>query len=118
MKIGRPGDSLSLPRVLAAMVLGGVVLGAVGYLFDLLAGPLIGMSGWWTVFGSGGIILGGMLQAVREFAVPSPEEQEELREEAAAREAAVAAHETEAAEALAETPVSSDAAAPERPAEP
>ena len=71
----------------AAMALGGVVLGAVGYLFDLAVGPLIGMDGWWTVFFTGGLILGPMLQGVREFAMPLPAEREMVAAEARAREA-------------------------------
>lgn len=88
MKIGQPGDSLSLVRVFAAMLVAGAALAGVGYLFDLMVGPAINMSGWWTVFGTGGIILGGMLQATREFAVPRPAERQVLAEEARAREAA------------------------------
>jgi len=92
VKLGQPGDRLSLARVFAAMLVGGLLLGLVGYLFDLVIGPLIGMSGWWTVFGSGGIILGAAIQVNREFAVPAPAERaavavrlrarEEAREEA------------------------------------
>jgi hypothetical protein len=52
------------------------------------------MSGWWTVFGSGGIILGGMLQAAREFAVPQPAERRALAAERRARRAARPATET------------------------
>ena len=83
MKIGGAGDRLSLVRVIAAMVVAGAALAGIGYLFDLIVGPAIGMSGWWTVFGTGGIILGGMLQAVREFAVPAPAEPRALAAEAA-----------------------------------
>jgi hypothetical protein len=90
VKIGVAGDSLSLVRVLAAMVVGGAALAGVGYLFDLIVGPAIAMSGWWTVFGSGGIIIGGMVQATREFAVPQPAERRALAAEAQAREAAAA----------------------------
>ena len=72
----------------AAMVVGAVVLGAVGYLFDLVVGPLIGMSGWWTVFFSGGLIVGATLQGVREFAVPLPAERAAVAAELRAREAA------------------------------
>lgn len=88
MKLGVAGDSLSLARVFAAMVVGGAALSGIGYLFDLVIGPSIAMSGWWTVFGSGGIILGGMIQAAREFAVPQPAERRALAAEAAARRAA------------------------------
>ena len=90
MKIGEPGDNLSLVRVLAAMVACGAALAGLGYLFDLIVGPAIGMSGWWTVFGAGGIILGGMIQATREFAVPQPAERRALAAEARARRAAEA----------------------------
>jgi hypothetical protein len=91
MKIGEPGDSLSLVRVIAAMIVAGAALAGLGYLFDLVVGPAIGMSGWWTVFGTGGIILGGMLQAAREFAVPRPAERRAVAAEARAREQAQAA---------------------------
>ncbi|MFN8634372.1 MAG: hypothetical protein U0893_11000 [Chloroflexota bacterium] len=91
MKIGVAGDSLSLARVFAAMAVGGAALAGIGYLFDLVVGPSIAMSGWWTVFGSGGIILGGMIQATREFAVPQPAERRALAAEAAARRAAAPA---------------------------
>jgi hypothetical protein len=90
MKIGQPGDSLSLVRVLAAMVVCGAALAGLGYLFDLIVGPAISMSGWWTVFGSGGIILGGMIQAAREFAVPQPAERRALAAERRARAASEA----------------------------
>jgi len=96
MKIGQPGDRLSLVRVLAAMVVGGAALAGIGYLFDLIVGPAISMSGWWTVFCAGGIILGGMIQATREFAVPQPAERRALAAEARAR--AQAAAQTEAPE--------------------
>ena len=89
MKIGEAGDSLSLARVIGAMLVAGAALAGVGYLFDLIVGPAIGMSGWWTVFGAGGIILGGMIQATREFAVPQPAERRALAE-ARAREQAEA----------------------------
>jgi hypothetical protein len=88
MKIGEAGDSLSLVRVLAAMVVCGAALAGIGYLFDLIVGPAIAMSGWWTVFCTGGIILGGMLQAAREFTVPQPAERRALAAEARARAAA------------------------------
>ena len=65
MKIGEAGDSLSLVRVIGAMIVAGAALSGIGYLFDLIVGPAIGMSGWWTVFGTGGFILGGMIQATR-----------------------------------------------------
>jgi hypothetical protein len=94
MKIGVAGDGLSLVRVFAAMAIGGAVFAGLGYLFDLVVGPAIGMSGWWTVFGSGGIILGGMLQAAREFAVPQPAERRALAAERRARRAARPATET------------------------
>jgi hypothetical protein len=90
MKIGVAGDGLSLVRVFAAMALGGAALAGLGYLFDLVVGPAISMSGWWTVFGSGGIILGGMLQATREFAVPQPAERRALAAERRAARAAAA----------------------------
>jgi hypothetical protein len=76
VKLGEPGDSLSLARVFGAIVVGGVVLGLVGYIFDLVVGPSIAMGGWWTVFASGGVILGAMIQVTREFAVPAPAERE------------------------------------------
>ncbi len=69
----------------AATVAGAVVLGAVGYLFDLVVGPLIDMHGWWTVFFSGGLILGAILQGVREYAIPLPAEREVVAEELRAR---------------------------------
>jgi len=80
VKIGQPGDRLSLARVFGAMLAGGVLLGIVGYLFDLIVGPAIAMNGWWTVFASGGIILGAMIQATREFAVPQPTESRRRQE--------------------------------------
>src|SRR3954465_9422048 len=91
MKIGEAGDSLSLVRVLAAMIVGGAALAGIGYLFDLIVGPSISMSGWGTVFASGGIILGGMIQATREFAVPQPAERRALAAERRARAQAAAA---------------------------
>ena len=99
MKIGEAGDSLSLVRVIAAMIVGSVVLGGIGYVFDLVVGPMIQMSGWWTVFGSGGFILGGMLQAAREFTVPQPAERRAVAAEVRARQAAEAASEPPAADA-------------------
>ena len=90
MKIGEAGDRLSLVRVLGAMVVAGAALAGIGYLFDLIVGPAIGMSGWWTVFGTGGIILGGMIQATREFAVPQPAERREVAARIQAREQAEA----------------------------
>ena len=72
------------------MLVCGAALAGVGYLFDLIVGPAIGMSGWWTVFCAGGIILGGMVQAAREFAVPQPAERRALAAEAEARERAQA----------------------------
>ena len=91
MKIGEAGDSLSLARVIGAMFVAGAALSGIGYLFDLIVGPAIGMSGWWTVFGSGGFILGGMIQATREFAVPQPAERRAVAAMLAAREQAEAA---------------------------
>jgi hypothetical protein len=67
---GRPGDRWSLARVYLAMIVATLVFGAVGYLFDLFIGPLIGQHGWWTVFALGGTILGAAAQATREFATP------------------------------------------------
>jgi len=99
MKIGEAGGRLSLVRVIAAMVVGAVVLGGIGYLFDLILGPVIQMSGWWTVFGSGGFILGGMMQAAREFAVPPPAERRAVRAFVRAREAAEAARTPQAPDA-------------------
>ena len=90
MKIGEAGDSLSLVRVIAAMVVAAAALAGVGYLFDLIVGPAIGMSGWWTVFCTGGFILGGMIQATREFAVPQPAERREVAARIQAREQAEA----------------------------
>jgi hypothetical protein len=87
MKIGEAGDSLSLVRVFAAMLIAAAALAGIGYLFDLVVGPAIGMSGWWTVFCTGGLILGGMVQATREFAVPQPAERRALAAEARARRA-------------------------------
>lgn len=91
MKIGEAGDGLSLVRVFAAMVICGAAFSGLGYLFDLIVGPAIAMSGWWTVFGTGGFILGGMVQATREFAVPQPAERRAVAAEARARAAAEAA---------------------------
>lgn len=88
VKIGEPGDSLSLARVFGAMLAGGVLLGLLGYIFDLVIGPAISMSGWWTVFATGGFILGAMIQAVREFAVPPPAEREAVAARLRAREEA------------------------------
>ena len=87
MRLGQPGDRLSLARVFAAMLAGGVALGALGYLFDLAIGPLIAMDGWWTVFLTGGLIVGAVVQGVREFAVPLPAEREAVAAEARGREA-------------------------------
>jgi hypothetical protein len=101
MKIGEAGDSLSLARVIGAMVVGGAALAGIGYLFDLIVGPAIAMSGWWTVFCTVGIILGGMIQASREFAVPQPAERRavaaelQAREQAEAQKAAAGASHTE-----------------------
>ena len=88
MKIGRAGDRLSLARVFGVMLAAGIVLGIVGYLFDLIVGPTISMRGWWTVFASGGIIIGAMVQCAREFAVPQPAERRALEAEARLREPA------------------------------
>src|SRR3954469_17524850 len=96
MKIGTAGDGLSLVRVLAAMVVCAAALAGLGYLFDLIIGPAISMSGWWTVFGAGGFILGGLVQAAREFAVPQPFERRALAAEARARRATEAAESAEA----------------------
>ena len=71
-QLGTPGDRWALARVFGAMIVGAIVAGLVGYLFDLAVGPLIGQSGWWTVFASGGLIAGAALQAVREFTNPLP----------------------------------------------
>ncbi|MBA2446548.1 MAG: hypothetical protein H0V51_00820 [Chloroflexi bacterium] len=69
--MGQPGDRWSLARVYGALVMGAVGGGVLGYvLIDLLFGPLIGQGGWWTVFASGGAIVGLTLQGVREFAKP------------------------------------------------
>jgi hypothetical protein len=103
MKIGEAGDGLSLVRVLAAMVVCGAALAGVGYLLDLVVGPAISMSGWWTVFCAGGIILGGMIQAAREFAVPQPAERRALAAERRAR-AQAEAPTHEQAEAPASSP--------------
>ena len=84
MKVGQPGDRWSLARVVAAMVVGGILLGAVGYVFDLVVGPAIGQGGWWTVFFHGGLIAGATAQAVREFATPTPAEREAVAAEARA----------------------------------
>ncbi|MFN8524451.1 MAG: hypothetical protein U0821_15230 [Chloroflexota bacterium] len=70
LNLGQPNDALSFPRVLAAGLLVAVVLGLAGWVFDLVIGPLIGMSGWWTVTGAGGFIYGITLQSVREYAAP------------------------------------------------
>ena len=88
MKIGVAGDGLSLARVIIAMVVGAVVLGVAGYLFDRAIGPMIEMSGWWTVTGSLGFILGGMFQAAREWAVPQPAERRAVAARVREREAA------------------------------
>lgn len=69
--IGRPGDRWSLARVFGALLVGAVGGGVLGYvLVDVLIGPLINQGGWWTVFASGGAIVGTTLQGVREFARP------------------------------------------------
>ena len=69
-QFGTPGDRWSLLRVVGAALAATLVLGALGYLFDLVVGPLIGQHGWWTVTGLGGTILGATAQAVREFGTP------------------------------------------------
>lgn len=97
MKIGTAGDSLSLARVMAAMLIGGAGLAGIGYLFDLAVGPAIGMSGWWTVFGTGGVCLAGMVQAAREFSVPQPAERRVVAAEAHAHAAAEAKADADAA---------------------
>ncbi|MCC7368271.1 MAG: hypothetical protein IT306_07610 [Chloroflexi bacterium] len=106
MKIGDAGDSLSLVRVILAMLVGGLVLGVVGYGFDRAIGPMIAMNGWWTVFASGGFILGGMLQAAREFGDPQPAERRVMAARTRAREAAESAAEkaSEPSKADAEQP--------------
>jgi hypothetical protein len=96
MKIGVAGDGLSLARVIIAMVVGAVVLGVAGYLFDRAIGPMIAMNGWWTVTGSLGFILGGMFQAAREWAVPQPAERRAVAARIREREAAAAQAEAEA----------------------
>ena len=112
MKIGEAGDSLSLARVIGAMVVGAVALAGIGYLFDLIVGPAIGMSGWWTVFCTGGFILGGMIQAAREFTVPRPAERQAVAAEARARaqaerdEAAASAQPEATAASTEQTPAS------------
>jgi hypothetical protein len=68
--LGQPGDRWSLARVYAALLIGAVVGGLLGYVVDLVIEPLIGQSGWWTVTGCGGAIAGLTAQAVREFATP------------------------------------------------
>ena len=114
MKIGVAGDGLSLARVIIAMVVGAVVLGVAGYLFDRAIGPLIAMSGWWTVTGSLGFILGGMFQAVREWAVPQPAERRAVAARVREREAAEAAAQDETHEDAASE--SAKAAEPVTPA--
>jgi hypothetical protein len=69
--MGEPGGPWALGRVFLAMLIVAVLAGALGYVFDLVVGPLIGQSGWWTVTAAGGAIAGATAQAVREFAVPS-----------------------------------------------
>ena len=98
MKIGVAGDGLSLARVLAAMIVGAAALAGIGYLFDLVVGPAIAMSGWWTVFCAGGLILGGMIQAAREFAVPQPAERRAVRARLQARAQAEAVESSETPE--------------------
>jgi hypothetical protein len=67
---GEPGDRWALARVYGAMLAAAVVGGALGYVVDLVIGPLVEQSGWWVVFGLGGGIAGATLQGVREFATP------------------------------------------------
>ncbi len=67
---GVPGDRWSLARVFLAMLAATFVGATVGYVFDLLIGPLIGQHGWWTVTCLGGTIVGVAAQSVREFATP------------------------------------------------
>ncbi|HYU21083.1 MAG TPA: hypothetical protein VEQ11_20530 [Chloroflexota bacterium] len=67
---GEPGDRWSLPRVYAAMLVGALLGGALGYLLDLVIGPLVSQSGWWLVVGFGGGIAAAAAQCVREFATP------------------------------------------------
>jgi hypothetical protein len=69
---GSPADALSFPRVLLAGILYSIALGALGYVFDVAVGPLIGMWGWWNVAWFGGLILGITRQCVREYARPVP----------------------------------------------
>ena len=69
-RFGTPGDRLSLLRVFAAALVATLAFGVLGYLFDLVIGPLIGQYGWWTVTGLGGTIVGATAQAVREFGTP------------------------------------------------
>ena len=122
MKIGVAGDGLSLARVIIAMVVGAVVLGVAGYLFDRAIGPMIAMSGWWTVTGSLGFILGGMFQAAREWAVPQPVERRavaaRLREREAAEAAAAQADADSAESEAPKTDSSQPAAATPEPATP
>lgn len=95
MKIGQAGDRLSLARVFGAILAGGVLLGLVGYLFDLIVGPAIRMNGWWTVFAAGGVIIGAMVQCAREFAVPQPAERRAIQAELRAREQAASPAESQ-----------------------
>ena len=67
---GTPGDRWSLARVLGAMVLGAIAGGVLGFVVDLVIGPLVSQSGWWVVLGMAGVIAGGTAEAVREFARP------------------------------------------------
>jgi hypothetical protein len=90
VKIGQAGDRLSLARVFGVMLAGGILLGLVGYLLDLIVGPMISMNGWWTVFASGGVIIGAMIQCTREYAVPQPAERRAVEAEVRAREQASA----------------------------
>ena len=69
-RFGTPGDRLSLLRVFAAALVATLACGVLGYLFDLVIGPLIDQHGWWTVTGLGGTIVGATAQAVREFGTP------------------------------------------------
>lgn len=111
MKIGEAGDGLSLARVVLAMAAGAIVFGAAGTLFDRAVGPMIAMNGWWTVFASGGFILGGMVQAAREWSVPQPAERRAVAARVRAREAAEAAAEA-AGEAKSHATAETDTARP------
>ena len=72
--LGYPADRWSLARVYAAMLVGGAVGGALGYVVDLVIGSLLDQGGWWTVFAFGGAIVGTTAQAVREFGPPTTDD--------------------------------------------